>query len=437
METTAPTSRALLGRVWWGTKVLRRGVLSCRGLARHRRVQVCLVAVLAVGGLTGPSVQAQTFSQALESALKNDAAYAAAMVGVVNREISAKEAASSFYPSAGLSYRLPEVGQGGGVATLSVVQPVASYDRYLNRQQAEPLTEQARVQARQARDDLNLRVFRAMADIVRTRETIRALDVQQRGLSEQLQRARRMRDLGQGTVTEVSDFEVRLAVAQANRISQQTAQQAALRTVNRITGLMVDVDSVNVTDAGGPGPLPVDDESAFVNAVRSSSVSIQAARLAVTLQEIAARRVRAKYLPTLNAGISRGSDGSSSGGVRFSITVDAPLSASSFYEEQRSANELQQARENLRLAEQTALSDALTLWRAGLDRAREVEIRRRAVAASRLALEANIKSYQGGVKSNIDVVTSYQNLADSETALANSELALTETRLQQRLLLAP
>lgn len=383
------------------------------------------------------SAQAQTFTQALEAAFKYDAAYTVAIVGVRNSEIAAREAASSFYPSAGLRYAQPDLGQGSGVATLSLVQPIASYDRLLNRRQVDPLLAQAQVQARQARADLNLRLYRAMADVVRTRETMRALDVQLRGLGEQLQRARRMRELGQGTITEISDFEVRLAVAQANRFSQETTQQSALRTVGRISGLTPDAPTVDVSDASGTGGLPVADEAGFVNAVLASSTAVQSARLRVTLEEIAAKRVRAKYLPTLSASISKGSDGSGSGGVRFGLSLDAPLSAGSLYEDQRAANALIQARDNLRLAEQTAASDALTLWRAALNQVQEVEIRRRAVAAARMALEANIRSYQGGVKSNIDVVTSYQNLADSETALANSELALTETRLQQRLLLTP
>lgn len=394
-------------------------------------------AVVALMAWAACAAQAQTFTQALEAAFKYDAAYTVAMVGVRNSEIAAKEAASSFYPSAGLRYALPEVGQGSGVATLSLVQPIASYDRFLNRQQVDPLLAQAQVQARQARDDLNLRLYKAMADVVRARETIRALDVQLRGLNEQLQRARRMRELGQGTITEISDFEVRLAVAQANRFSQETTQQSALRTVSRITGLTPEALAVDVSDAVGAGGLPVADEAGFVDAVLGSSTAVQSARLRVKLEEIAAKRVRAKYLPTLNASVSKGSDGSSSGGVRFGLSLDAPLSAGSLYEDQRAANTLIQARDNLRLAEQTAASDALTLWRAGLNQVQEVEIRRRAVVAARMALEANIKSYQGGVKSNIDVVTSYQNLADSETALANSELALTETRLQQRLLLTP
>lgn len=412
----------------WGRR------LQSVGLSKPAVLFLTCVTVLCA--VAGPG-QAQTFTQAFESALKNDAAYAAALIGVRNREIASQEARAAFYPSAGLRYSLPEVGQGGGVATLSLVQPIASYDRYLNRQQVDPLLAQSRVQARQARDDLQLRLFRSMADVVRTREAIRALDVQLRGLSEQLQRARRMRELGQGTITEVNDFEVRLAVAQANRVSQETTQQAALRTVNRITGLTALVNEVDVSDAAGDLRATVGDENAFVNHVLASSSAVQAGRLAVTLQEIAAKRVRAKYVPTLSASVSRGSDGSTSGGVRFGISLDAPLSVGSLYEEQRAANDVQQARDNLRLAEQTAASDALTLWRAGLNQVQEVEIRRRAVAAARMALEANIKSYQGGVKSNIDVVTSYQNLADSETALASSELALTETRLQQRLLLAP
>jgi protease secretion system outer membrane protein len=379
---------------------------------------------------------AQTYSEAVAAALKSDAAYAAALAGVSNRQIAAREAAASFYPSARLSYSQPSLGQGGsGVATVSVTQPIASYDRYLNFQQVEPINLQAQLQARQARSDLGLRVFRAMADAIRAREAIRTIDVQLQGLGEQLQRAQRMRELGQGTITEVSDFEVRLAVAQANRVNQETALQGALRVIGRITGLTAAPQSLDVADAvGGAMPL-VGGESEFVSAVLDSSVPVQTARQAVRLQEIAARRVRAQYFPVLSASVSRRSDGASSGGVQFGLSLEAPLSAGSLYDDQRAANDLRQARDNLRLAEQTAASDALTLWRATINQAQEVEIRRRAVLVARQALEGNIRSYQGGVKSNIDVVTSYQNLADSENALVNSQLSLLESRLQQRLLL--
>ena len=230
---------------------------------------------------------------------------------------------------------------------------------------------------------------------------------------------------------------MRLAVAQANRVSQETTQQSAARALNRITGLSPVIDSIDVSDAALRNPQPAGDQAAFVEAVLASSPTVEAARLNLALQEIAAKRVRSRYVPTLNASISRGSDGRNSGGVRFGLSLEAPLSAGVLYEDQRAANDLIQARDNLRLALQTASSDAVTLWQSAINLAQEVEIRRRAVAAARLAVEANLKSYQGGVKSNIDVVTSYQNLADSETALANSELALTETWLQQRLLLMP
>lgn len=417
----------------------RRGAASTVGCASWRRTRSFAAILLAMASLLGPqAAQAQTFSQSVAQALKADAEYAAAIVGVANREIAAKEAAASFYPSARIGYAQPEVGQRKGVATVVLTQPIVSYDRYLNRQQVDPITAQAQVQARQARDDLHLRVYRTMADAIRAREAIRTIDVQLRGLGEQLQRARRMRELGQGTITEVSDFEVRLAVAQANRVGQVTALQRALRTYTRITGVSaVTADTLEVSDAPGQVSTPATEERDFVAAVLDTSAAVQAARLAVRLQEIAARRSRAKYLPVLNASVSRGSDGSSSGGVRFGLTLEAPLSAGSLYEDQRATNELQQAKDRLLVAEQTAASDAATLWQSIVNQTQEVEIRRRAVDVARMALEANIKSYEGGVKSNIDVVTSYQNLADSENALVNSQLGLLESRLQQRLLLQP
>jgi protease secretion system outer membrane protein len=344
------------------------------------------------------------------------------------------------YPGATVSYAQADVGTGArGTTTLSLVQPVASYSRFLNLQRTEPLSDLADQEARQAFSDLSLRVYRSLADVVRARETIRALDVQLKGLEEQLQRARRMRELGQGTITEVSDFEVRVAVAQANRLAQQNALEAAIRTVQLVTGLLAIAPAVDVSDAQGVGPAPAADESDFTLQVRERSAAVRIAQRNLLLQEIAARSVRARYLPEVTASVSRTSSptGTTGGDLRFGLSLSAPLTVGSFYEDRRAATDVTRARENLRFAQENASAEAVKLWRAGTSLTREVEIRRQAVETARLSVEANLRSYQGGVRSNIHVLTSYQNLADAETALITSQLSLYETLLTQRLLISP
>ena len=379
---------------------------------------------------------AQSFQQAFAAAQKADAQYVAAIANVTNRRLQGDEARAAFYPSASVNYSQADLGiSGTPVYGVTVTQPLLSYDRYLTRQQVAPIGVLADAEQRQARVELSLRVFKAMADIVRNREAIRATSVQIEGLETQLRRAQRLRELGQGTITEVSDFAVRLAVAQANRLSQQSALDAAMRSFTLVTGLQADSARIDVSDAADA--LKASEDEAFVSRVRDTAGPVVAARKGVELQEIAAKRVLAQYLPQVVAVAGSGRRAGASGSytdTRVGLSVTAPLGASPFYANQRALNDLERLREQLRFAQDTASNEARRLIASARSLDTEVAIRRHAVDAARLALEANIRSYEGGVKSNIDVVLSYQNVADTQTALANSQVSRVEALLNLRLL---
>jgi protease secretion system outer membrane protein len=392
------------------------------------------VALLLAVGMS--PVQAQSFRESMRAAERADAQFAAALAAVSNRKVQGQEAKAAFYPSASVSYGRSDLsaGSAGAGYGLTVTQPLLNYDRYLTLQQADPTAVLALVEERQARAELSLRVFKAMAEIIRSREGIRALEVQIEGLDTQVKRARRMRELGQGTITEVSDFEVRLAVAEANMINQRSALEAAQRTFSLLTGLRSDPQQISVVDAA---EAPAVGEAEFVARVRDGANSVVSSRQSIRLQEIAVKRVRADFVPQLTAVASTGraaGSANNSSDTRVGITFNAPLGASQWYGNQKAATELLRAQESFRFAQESATSDALRLLRSAAALTSEVAIRKRAVDSARLALEGNIKSYQGGVKSNIDVVTSYQNLTDTEVALANSEILRVEALLNLKLL---
>ena len=267
-------------------------------------------------------------------------------------------------------------------------------------------------------------------------ESIRATGVQIDGLETQYKRAQRMRELGQGTLTEVSDFEVRLAVAQANRLSLQNGLQAAQRNFTLITGLVPQASTLSL-DGATPPPdkRPLDE---LVAQVRRSEPSVVMATQSLAFAQLASKRSWAQYLPTITATAQRsqvtGANAVTASGV--GIVLNAPLGADSYYERQTSSVALDRARENLRAAEEAAVTDLTNLVTSVQSLSGEVRIRQRAVEAAQQAVEGNVKSYQGGVKSNIDVMTSYQNLAEAESALVNSRLTQGETALRLQLLLA-
>ncbi len=379
------------------------------------------------------AAQAQSFEEAVRAARLADAQYAAQRATVDGRRLQARQAWGAFLPSASAGYSRTDSG-GSGKTSLSLTQPLLSYDRYLTLQQSDPLAALAQAEARQADSDLILRVHTAMAEIVRQRESMRSLGVQIDGLQEQYRRALRLRELGQGTVTEVSDFEVRVAVAQGNRVNMQTALQTAVRSFTLLTGLTPDVARLALT-LPQTGAEPADALAAAAVA-RSSAPAPVSARLNLELTRIAARRVKAQYLPELSvqAGYSQSAGAAAVSQTRLGFNVNLPLNAGGYYQFQQAELDLVRAQENLRFAEDSAASDAARLHQTVAALAEEVQIRKRALDGARLAVDANLKSYLGGVKTNIDVVTSYQIQADAEVALVGSELARGEARLRLALL---
>jgi protease secretion system outer membrane protein len=261
------------------------------------------------------------------------------------------------------------------------------------------------------------------------RESLRAIQVQIDGLEVQYRRAQRMRELGQGTVTEVSDFEVRLAVAQGNRLNLNTTLDAARRNFTLVTSLTPDIASLNVS-----APVTNDqiDEAKLFAIVRALDPAVVAARQSVEVARIESRRFWAKYLPTVSAVAGYGStNGSSStGSARVGIVFNAPLGTTPYFEQQSAVIALDRAQESLRAAEDAAVFDAANLFTSLRSLEAEIRVRQRAVQAAQQAVEGNLKSYQGGVKSNIDVVTSFQTLADSEVALVNAQLSSAQASLK-------
>jgi protease secretion system outer membrane protein len=384
--------------------------------------------------LTCGVAQAQSFEEAVRAARKADAQYASSQAKIDGKRVQASQSGAAFYPSGSFDYSQSSASSGTS-RSLKVSQPLFSYDRYLTLKQSTPLHSLADVESRQNNADMTLRVFNSMAEIVRQREFLRANRVQTTGLEEQLRRSVRMRQLGQGTVTEVSDFEVRLSVAQANRVSLQNAQLSAERTFSLLTGLKANVATLSVAfEKPWSDTRNVADITAYVSL---NAPSIVSAQRNLELAEIAAKKVMAQYLPQIVAQAERtfnsGSDAQNSSSI--GVVLSAPIGINPFFENKRAAIEVISAQENLRYAQELATSEVTRLYEAVNSYRDEVAIRLRALDAARLAVEGNEKSYQGGVKTNIDVLTSYQNLVDAEVALVNSRLAKGDAELRMKLLL--
>jgi protease secretion system outer membrane protein len=263
-----------------------------------------------------------------------------------------------------------------------------------------------------------------MATIVLARETLRALAVQIQNLEGQTQRAKRMRELGQGTVTEVSDFEVRLASARANQQKTVNDLHSAERAFILLTGLepqaeKIDVDAVFPQDA-------LQAREWYRSEAQRSNPTLEQARRTLELAEINLRRSRAEYLPKVTGVVSYGkTEGFPAGDdARIGVNLAVPLDANYLLSNSRAGVELRRAQDAARYASEFVVNETERLYATVLSLQREVAIREQVITNAQLAVEGNLKGYQGGIRSNTDVVTAIQNLADAEVALVNSRLAL-------------
>lgn len=381
---------------------------------------------------------AQTFAEAVAMARQTDPQFSAAQAGVESRRMMARQLGGSYLPYVSAAYTQKDTSataSGSTTRTVTLTQPLISYDRYLSIQQSELYELQADAEDQLASADLRQRVFKVMAEIVRNREAVRVTQVQIDSVNEQLKRAVRLKELGQGTITDINILEVNLLTAQANLLGRQNALKDAETGFQAITGQPPRSEAVTLDLE--EDPYRTQSEDALAASASQYAPSVRIARVSVSQAEIADKKNTAKYLPQVVAQAYRAqysgrSDINASGiAVSLSLTYGVPQ----YYDQKRITSELVRAQESLRYAEQKVRLDFLRAYAAIRLRKEELDARSRAVDAATLSVDANTKSYAGGVKTSIDVMSSYRSLAEAEMAKVNALIAYREALLQLQLLL--
>src|SRR5690606_18075516 len=85
--------------------------------------------------------------------------------------------------------------------------------------------------------ELAQRVLKAVTDLIRAREAAVLNEAKISNFERQSARAKRMFELGQGTVTDLRDIQVKYDQARANQINLQVAVHAAERVYRSLTGV--------------------------------------------------------------------------------------------------------------------------------------------------------------------------------------------------------
>ncbi len=405
-------------------------------MAQRLRLQPLAAGLCAAWLALCASAHAANLVDDFQAAVRQDPAYTAKQFGSQNLRIEAQIAAGAYYPRAGVSFSQGD-SDSGTRRTLRVTQPIVDANRWLNRQEAAPKEALADQFDTQARLELALRLFQTVRTLASAREKLALNVANLSSLQTQASSAKMALDVGQGTITDVLDTQLRVTQARAAIQRLKAELQAAQRQYASLTGYAPAADAYPLQPRH-MAQLSIPPLADLINQSLQANPALQAQRLGTQLSHIEARRARAQFLPSLNATVqrSRSSSGTTSSINGVVVSFDMPLQYSSLYAFQAADNKLlaQQAQE--RTTQEQLLLDVQRIHALAVAAQEEVAITREAIDAAQLSVRANEQSFEGGVRSKIDVLNALQSLLAAREAHLGAQLQLAEHLLSLQLLAA-
>lgn len=338
----------------------------------------------------------------------------------------ARVASVAYYPQVNMSASQLENEGGGRRRSLSVIQPVFSIDRYATMKEEEPRRRMAEASFQIQSSELGKRVYLATANLIRAREGHNLNVVRLSTVEQHRRAAKRAFDLGQGTVTDLRDTEVKVLQAKAEDHKLRAAVAAAEREYTSIVG---DPPPQLRLATLRPGTRLA---TAGVEVAGSNNPALTVAREQERLGELAVVKARSAWLPNINASYTATElNGQRDNFVGLSFSM--PLQVGGVIGTAAAGSRLSKLREDTADAERKVKLETQRMHEAVLAGLAEVETRSSAIEAAQLSVEATEKSFKGGVRSMVELLNSIEVLFRLKNEHVQAILALGDSLLNLRL----
>jgi protease secretion system outer membrane protein len=255
--------------------------------------------------------------------------------------------------------------------------------------------------------ELATRTVNAVNQIVLANKTIKANQGQIAALESQAQGAKRKFELGQGTITDMLDVQVKFEQAKANDLTLRANLKAAQDQFNAIVGVYPEKNDFILPNKHEK--FAVNTLTQILDKVEKENPSILSAKANEAIAKLDITKSAGAWVPTVGYTWQKtfyNSTTSINNGLTISIPIDANNyvnTATAIANSQKSSSE--------RLATETqAKFEAQRLY-ALIEAAQEsIKIKWQASDSARQSVIANQKSYEAGVKSTTDVLIAISTL---------------------------
>jgi protease secretion system outer membrane protein len=369
---------------------------------------VLVAACLLAAALTANQASARDLLADYQKALRFDPQYQTALADLSIAQRSAKQAQSVFYPEATFNTERLATDTATRMS-LGVSQPLLDWGRYIAFKQATPKELLGEISLQVKQQDLANKLIKAAIDLVLANESLRLNETKIQSVEQQALRAARMLQLGQGTVTDLRDIQVKQSQARGQQLAFESQLQVALKQYAAITG-----ETPRIQDFVLPlqqGSYSVLSLSEYTDIGLRANPSAIAARLNVDLALSEVQKIKASFVPTVQARYSYSQSGDNSNSQSYvGMALSVPLRASTIYEMQSAEATVIKTQESLRETESTIRLNADKLRGQVINGVQALKVQREAIEAAEFSVEANTKSYQGGVRTAVDVLNAIQTV---------------------------
>jgi len=265
--------------------------------------------------------------------------------------------------------------------------------------------------------DLAQRTLNAVNQIVLATEAIKANQGQIDALESQAKGAQRKYELGQGTVTDLLDVQVKFEQAKANDLTLRANLKGARDQFAAITGQEAGANDFILPHKHETFAL--EPLQSLLDKADKENPSIVSARANESIAKYNIAKVSGQILPTVSYVLQKTNYNnvvSNNNGLAVSIPLDANSYADTY-----TAVAQSQASSSTRLQAETQtkveVQKLYALVEAGLE---SLKIKWKAMDSARLSVTANQKSYEAGVKSTTDVLIAIQTLYQTRNEYAQA-----------------
>jgi len=361
----------------------------------------------------------------LQKAMKYDPTFQTAIADRQAGLAGVDQAKASYYPGGTINNSRMAT-DSTSRTTLTLSQPIINLDKLATFKQGEPKLGLAEANYLIKYQDLATRLLKATNAIVLANESIKLNEVKMASLNQQSLAAQRKLQLGQGTITDQRDIEVKAAQAKAQHVAFKTQLEVALKLYTAITGERPKVAEFVLPEKHASFALkPL---STYIDQALGESPALSAVKFSLRIAELDVEKATGALLPTLDATFSDSKSGLVTNKYT-AVVLNMPLQSGSYYGRRAVVANLEKSKESKREAEEKAKVDIERLLSQVSTGFEAISIQQDAISAAQLSLEANIKSYDGGVRSAVDVLNATQTVFQVKSDYVGYVAAQTENFL--------